>query len=166
MRRLQKHVSFANVIAVIALFVALGGAAYAGSKINGKTIKNATISKKKLKANVLKGLDTCPSNAPSYTQGICYSSAQAPSSWDGANQLTCRGQGLRAPTVGEALLVMTAVGGGPGNETWTDQIAEITDTNTRVLVKAPGDPSGQIFAAPSGSSHSVRCVINATNPPS
>ena len=78
--------------------------------------------------------------------------------------MTCRGQGLRAPTVGEALLVMTAVGGGPGNETWTDQIAEITDTNTRVLVKAPGDPSGQIFAAPSGSSHSVRCVINATNP--
>jgi hypothetical protein len=51
--RLSKHVSFANAVAVIALFVVLGGAAYAGSKINGKTIKNNSIPAKKLKKGVL-----------------------------------------------------------------------------------------------------------------
>jgi hypothetical protein len=47
--RLVRHLSFGNVIAVIALFVALGGAAYAGSKINGKNIVNASIGGGKLK---------------------------------------------------------------------------------------------------------------------
>jgi hypothetical protein len=47
--RLVRHLSFSNVIAVIALFVALGGAAYAGSKINGKNIVNKSIGGGKLK---------------------------------------------------------------------------------------------------------------------
>ena len=63
-RKLRERLSFANVMSVIAVCIALGGTAYAAKKISGKTIKNNTISKKKLKANVLKGLDTCPSAAP------------------------------------------------------------------------------------------------------
>jgi hypothetical protein len=59
---------------------------------------------------------------------------------------------------------MTRLGSG---ETWTDEVTELPpDDNTRGLVPAPGDPQGQIFAAPVGSSHTVRCVINATNPTS
>jgi hypothetical protein len=156
--------SFANVMSVIAVFIALGGAAYAGTKISGKAIKNGTIAKKKLKANVLKGLDTCPSAAPTNISGICVSGAQGPSNWDVANQGICRPQGLRAPTIGEALVIMTRLGSG---ETWTDEVTHADGaTQTRGLVTAPGDPLGQIFAAPVGSSHTVRCVINATNPTS
>jgi hypothetical protein len=47
--RIVRHISFSNVIAVIALFIALGGAAYAGSKINGKNIVNKSIGGGKLK---------------------------------------------------------------------------------------------------------------------
>jgi hypothetical protein len=47
--RLIRHLTFSNVIAVIALFVALGGAAYAGSKINGNSIVNKSIGGGKLK---------------------------------------------------------------------------------------------------------------------
>jgi len=47
--RLFRHFTFSNVIAVVALFVALGGAAYAGSKLNGKNIVNASIGGGKLK---------------------------------------------------------------------------------------------------------------------
>jgi hypothetical protein len=47
--RLFRHLTFSNVIAVIALFIALGGAAYAGSKLNGKNIVNASIGGGKLK---------------------------------------------------------------------------------------------------------------------
>jgi hypothetical protein len=47
--RLLRHLSFSNVIAMLALFVALGGAAYAGTKINGNSIKNGSIGGGKLK---------------------------------------------------------------------------------------------------------------------
>ncbi len=73
MKRLRKQMSFANVMSVTAVFIALGGAAYAGTKINGKSIKNGSIPAGKLKANVLTGLDKCPSSAPTNTNGICYS---------------------------------------------------------------------------------------------
>jgi len=85
--RLRKHATFSNVVALLALFIALGGAAYAGTKINGKSIKNNSIPKKKLKASALKGLDTCPSGATSYTNGICYGSQQAANDWDIAARL-------------------------------------------------------------------------------
>lgn len=164
MRRLRRHLSFANVMSMIAVCLALGGGAYAATKISGKTIKNNTIAKKKLKANVLKGLDVCPSNAPTNISGICVSGVQGPANWDVANQQICRPQGLRAPTIGEALIIMTRLGSG---ETWTDEVTGIPPgPNQRGLVTAPGDPLGQIFSAPVGSEHTVRCVINATNPTS
>lgn len=48
--KLRSRLTFANVVSVIALFVALGGSGYAATKINGKNIKNNSISGRKLKA--------------------------------------------------------------------------------------------------------------------
>jgi hypothetical protein len=53
--RLLRHLSFSNVIAMLALFVALGGAAYAGTKIDGSSIKNASIGGGKLKNETITG---------------------------------------------------------------------------------------------------------------
>jgi hypothetical protein len=44
-----------NAVALLALFVALGGTGYAATSINGKVIKNGTIAGKKLKKNTLGG---------------------------------------------------------------------------------------------------------------
>jgi hypothetical protein len=44
-----------NAIALLALFVALGGTGYAAATINGKLIKNGTIGGKKLKKDTLGG---------------------------------------------------------------------------------------------------------------
>jgi hypothetical protein len=62
-RRLRRHLSYANVIASLALFAALGGSAYAASQINGNNIvkhsiganklKNETITSKQVKKNSL-----------------------------------------------------------------------------------------------------------------
>ncbi len=104
MRKLRERLSFANVMSVIAVCIALGGTAYAANKISGKTIKNSTIAKKKLKANVLKGLDTCPSGATNYTQGICYSGQNGGADWDIAAR-DCATKGLRLPDLGEGLLI-------------------------------------------------------------
>ena len=43
------------VVALLALFVALGGSGYAAVTLNGKNIKNATIAGKKLKRNTVTG---------------------------------------------------------------------------------------------------------------
>jgi hypothetical protein len=61
--RLRRHLSFANLVACLALFVALGGSAYAASQINGNKIvkhsigggklKNETITSKQVKKNSL-----------------------------------------------------------------------------------------------------------------
>lgn len=53
-RRLARHLSFANVVACMALFVALGGGAYAAtSKINGNSIKQESIGGGKLKKETI-----------------------------------------------------------------------------------------------------------------
>ena len=54
-RALRSRPSPAMVVALLALFVALGGSGYAAVQINGKTIKNATIAGKKLKRNTVTG---------------------------------------------------------------------------------------------------------------
>jgi hypothetical protein len=51
--RLSRHVSYANVMATMAVFIALGGTGYAMSQINGSQIKNRSIPAQKLKPHTL-----------------------------------------------------------------------------------------------------------------
>lgn len=55
LRRLRGHLSYANVVATLALFVALGGSSYAAFTISGSDIRNRSIPGKKLKRNTLTG---------------------------------------------------------------------------------------------------------------
>jgi hypothetical protein len=52
---LRKRITFSNVVALLALFVALGGTAYAIKKINGRNLLANSVSGKKLKRNTLGG---------------------------------------------------------------------------------------------------------------
>jgi hypothetical protein len=55
-KRIQEVFSFSNVVAVLALFVALGGSVYAASnKINGKQIKPKSIPGNRIKPGSLAG---------------------------------------------------------------------------------------------------------------
>jgi hypothetical protein len=54
-RKIQKHLSPASLLAMVALFVALGGVSYAAATINGKNIKDNTIAGKKLKGKAVTG---------------------------------------------------------------------------------------------------------------
>jgi len=51
-----RHLTYANVMSTLAVFVALGGSSYAAVTISGASIKNRSISAKKLKKNTLTGL--------------------------------------------------------------------------------------------------------------
>jgi hypothetical protein len=51
--RFARHVSYANVMATLAVFIALGGTGYAMSQISGSQIKNRSIAHQKLKLHTL-----------------------------------------------------------------------------------------------------------------
>jgi hypothetical protein len=53
--RIKKRLTYANVMSTLALFVALGGSSYAAFTINGSSIKNCSISAKKLRHNTISG---------------------------------------------------------------------------------------------------------------
>jgi hypothetical protein len=53
MRRVRNHLTYANVMATLAVFIALAGGAYAVTKINGSQIKDHTIAGDKLKQNAV-----------------------------------------------------------------------------------------------------------------
>src|SRR5215218_1389740 len=53
--RLRSRLTFANVVAVLALFIALGGGAYAAATIDGGTIKKNSIPGNRLEADTVTG---------------------------------------------------------------------------------------------------------------
>lgn len=60
MQRTRKHLSFANVVSMVALFVALGGVSYAAislpnNSVGTKQIKKNAVTGKKIKANAIGG---------------------------------------------------------------------------------------------------------------
>ena len=55
MRLVRRHLCFANVVACLSLVVALGGTAYAVSKIDGSDIRNGSIEGKKIAKDALSG---------------------------------------------------------------------------------------------------------------
>jgi hypothetical protein len=51
LKALRRHLSYANVMATIAAFIALGGSSYATLQLTGRDIKNRSIPGKKIKRN-------------------------------------------------------------------------------------------------------------------
>ena len=64
----MRHLSYANVMATVAVFVALGGGAYAAVHVNGKDIQNRTIAGKNA-ATVETVLADCEAVAPAARAG-------------------------------------------------------------------------------------------------
>jgi len=52
-KRLRAKLTYANVVATLALFVALGGSSYAAITITGKNVKNGSLTGKDIKRNAL-----------------------------------------------------------------------------------------------------------------
>ncbi len=52
---LRERLTYANVMATIAVFIALGGSSYAAVKINGKNIRDRTVAAAKLKRDTVTG---------------------------------------------------------------------------------------------------------------
>jgi hypothetical protein len=57
MRDLRRHLSYANVMATVALFVGLGGSSYAAIVVTGKNVKNASLTGADIKNSSLTSRD-------------------------------------------------------------------------------------------------------------
>src|SRR3954453_5491202 len=55
--RVRHRLSYANVVATLALFVALGGTGYAASQLTGRDIKNRALTRVDIKKNALTGTE-------------------------------------------------------------------------------------------------------------
>jgi hypothetical protein len=53
--RLRRHFTYANVMATLAVFIALGGSSYAALNITGRDVKDGSLSQRELKRNTLGG---------------------------------------------------------------------------------------------------------------
>ena len=97
---LRRLASFAqhNAIALLALFIALGGTGYAATKLNGKNIRKHTISGAALKNNTLTGkqikestLGTVPTAAHANTADSATNATNAANAGNAANANTVGG---------------------------------------------------------------------------
>lgn len=61
LRALTRRLTYANVMATVAVFLALGGGAYAATQITGKDVKNRSLRGKDLKRNTITGKEVAES---------------------------------------------------------------------------------------------------------
>jgi hypothetical protein len=54
-KALRRHLSYANILATLAVFIALGGSAYAALTITGRNVKNGSLTYRDIKRNTLGG---------------------------------------------------------------------------------------------------------------
>jgi len=121
MREVRRHLSYANVMATVAVFLALGGSAWALAKhsVGTKQLKKNAVSTKKIKnnavtsakiadgavgpADVAAALHLGCKAGTQYLQGACIdNNPEGTTDW-GHAQLDCQNKGGRLPNVSELM---------------------------------------------------------------
>ncbi len=192
-KRLRRRLSFANVVSLVALFVALGGTSWAALRISGSQIKNRSVSGSKLKRNTLGGATIkesrlskvprarradrlggltagelklrCPSDTFPVS-GVCIDERQRAVAAYGSARVECGRIGRRVASYEE---VVNSYGGSPGR---APAGGELTSTVSRVS-SGPGtietlavvDEGGSAIRVPDNFAgrRSFRCVAYPSN---
>lgn len=112
MSKLKERVTYANVVATLALFIALGGGAYAvtvsKNSVSSKSVKNNSLKGKDVKQNSLTAADidestlelTCPAGTAN-AAGTCMETTTRAAKSLTAAMDECAAEGRRLPTPAE-----------------------------------------------------------------
>jgi hypothetical protein len=171
MRRIRSHLNYANVMATIAVFIAIsGGTAVAlngsntvqsddlgpGSQVKAPDVAaNAVGSPKVINESLTgqdiknrSGVDTCPSPLTIKFGPICAGSDGVERTWDGALGF-CGSLRLRLPSTSEAITLARnhdVPGVAPGHDFWTDEFFVDNRDSAAVTYSEDGNRSGLLIS--------------------
>jgi hypothetical protein len=84
---LRNRLTFANVVSLLALFVALGGSSYAAISVSGRNVKNGSLTGKDVRNNSLTGADVNEARLGTVPRATSADSAAKAATADDANAL-------------------------------------------------------------------------------
>ena len=176
---LRRRLTYANLIATLALFVALGGTSYAALKVTGKNVKNSSLSGVDIKNSSLTTADVKDRSlqskdfkagqlpaGPKGDKGDTGAAGAAGAA--GATNVTTRANTVSAP-VGSSDVTAScqagekAVGGGPS---YTNDEPEITVQQSKPSPASDGStPTGwTVRYVVTGIPHSVSVLVVCARP--
>ena len=140
---MRRHLTYANVVSTLCLFVLLGGAAHAAGLINGKRLQNRTVGAKKIKRNSLGGAEVRESRLKRVPRA---SDAEALDGFDSTQFLKTGGKapdaealdGLDSPAFLRSGRIQFA---GANPEGTARLLASLPDLGVSVLTDGDGDSS-------------------------
>ncbi len=162
--RLRSKLTYANVMATLAVFIALGGGAYAVSlaknSVKSKQIKNGAVKSKDVGNGQIGAADTAPAlrlQCPPetrYLEGACIElAARSTESWLAAMQ-TCVGADRRLPSVAELQGARLEPGINLATLEWTSALdASPPEVKANVVIN-----NGLVASDPITDSHGFRCA--------
>jgi hypothetical protein len=179
-----------NAIALIALFVALGGTSYAALSINGSQIENRSVSGKKLKRNTLgratikesrlskvprarradrlggRSASDLKIHCPGGTEpvsGVCAETRTRATAAYGIARIECGVAGRRLPTYEE--LANLVSGAGFGLASGGELTSSVFVSGTKLMVVTVTSEAGQAGSVPStgDGARAFRCVAYRSN---
>jgi len=191
--RLRSRLTYANVMATMAMFVALGGSSYAAITITAKNVKNRSLTGREFKSNSIGGkaikesrlgavpnaqrlngvtarrfLVKCP-DGTFPAGGTCIETAARAAVGFGSAEITCanadgdRTAGRRLPTHGELQAAFFRVDPAPGGE-FTSHVYPTPEGGLQVLtVISKGGGSVAVVPDDADVRRPFRCAIDPLN---
>lgn len=164
--KLRSRLTFANVVSVIALFVALGGSGYAATRISGQNIRNKSITGAKLKDRTISGsklqkhtltgteinlskLGTVPKADQAGTAGLAASATNAAHAGSADSAATAGNGGRRVDFRG---VQSDPAPAGPGSAA-VHQVLTLDELTVRASCIDAGSGQGRLFVTFSASAN-------------
>jgi len=183
MQTIRRHFSYANVMATVAVILALGGSAYAAihlkkNSVGARQLKRNSVTNVKIANGAVNGakiadgsvgisdvsasLHLICRSGTSYLQGACIQDSPAFDTFTNARN-ACRAAGGRLPSPAELLTLVARGVTDPASASEFTEIISFDGTNERVEdVDLEGGSSGTISASLIGGTHPYRCVFDPT----
>ena len=176
--RIRTHLTYANVMATLAVFIALGGVAYAGATITGSDVVDGSLTTADYRNNDIRsgdvraealtgadvadqsGVDTCTHGSARLGE-LCVTVNIGTFNWLDA-QDTCAAKGLRVPSFGEAWALAQNYDIPSLGETelfWTEEKSVFKGTPVAHVVS----DDGATAESNAGAARRAICVTTPTN---
>jgi hypothetical protein len=132
---LKQHLTYANVMATVAVFVALGGSSYAAGKITGKQVANSSLTGRDVKNSSLTSADVKNRSL----RAVDFKPGQLPAGATGP-------QGPQGPQ------------GNPGAPGSARAYGEVVIDSSGNFALAPGTTKGVVGITQGGGGNSAACI--------